>query len=107
MSIYQGTIYITLQNEYITNPSNLTEINPEFGMIDSPRRQQEYTIVTMLFEPRLQPYQKITLKSLTGSDETKLMNVRHYGEISESECGDMLTEATFLRTPNLTQAVAA
>ena len=105
--IQQGVIYVLLQNEYVSNPSGVQEINADSGLIGTPRRQQGLTIADMVFEPRLSVGQSVTLRSVTGLDGTKLMSLRHYGEISEAECGDCITQATFLRVPNLVLAEAA
>lgn len=106
--VNKQNIYIILQNEYVPNPGGLTDITPDTGMIGSPRRQGALTIATMVFEPRLEIGQQVTLHSSAPyAGEKKLLSIRHYGMISESECGDLVTEATFLRPETSSLAVAA
>lgn len=105
--IQQGIIYVLMTNEYVSNPSGIQEINSDSGLIGTPRRQQGLTIADMIFEPRLSVGQSVKLRSVTGLDGTKLMAIRHYGEISESESGDCVTQAQFLRMPDLALAKAA
>lgn len=101
--VNKGSIYIILQNEYVPNPGGIMEINADTGIIGSPRRQDSQTIVSMIFEPRLELGQQVLLRSASPyAGETKLLHLRHYGTISESECGDLITEATFLRPDNAT-----
>lgn len=104
--INKGKIYIVLQNEYVANPGGITEISADTGLIGSPRRQGSMTIATMVFEPRLEIGQQVMLKSAYSSGENKLLSVRHYGVISEAECGDLVTEATFLRPAAAEQVTA-
>jgi hypothetical protein len=99
--VNKGKVYIILQDEYVPNPGGITDITPDTGMVGSPRRQGAMTIATMIFEPRLEIGQKVTLHSSAPyAGEKKLLSIRHYGEISEAECGNLLTEATFLRPDN-------
>lgn len=105
--INKGIINIILQNEYVPNPGGLVIISPDTGLIGSPRRQGAMTIATMIFEPTLEIGQNITLQSIYAAGENKLLALKHYGVISESECGDAITEATFLRPDNLEKINAA
>jgi hypothetical protein len=95
--INKGKIYILLQGEYAATPQIVT-ISEQTGLIGSPRRQSAQTIVTMLFEPRLEVGQIVQLVDASpAAGEHQILNVRHQGMISEAECGNLYTIATLFR----------
>jgi hypothetical protein len=106
--ISDEVVYILAQNEYIPNAGGLTEISDDTGMIGSPRRQNNMTIATLIFEPRIKCGQKITLVSRQPyAGDHKVMMVDHHGTISPTVCDDAVTVATFFRSPTaLVQAQA-
>ena len=107
MFFSKGTLYVLNQNEYLPNPTGITEISEDSGMIGSPRRQAAFTVVQMLFEPRIEPGQKITLRSQEPySGDAIVLIVDHKGIISPTQSDDLVTTVTFVRSPNAQAAFA-
>lgn len=100
-------VNIVNQWEYIINEGGVEEINEEIGMIGTPKLQSNLVKVQLIFEPRLEPQQKVhltTLESRMSGDYT-VARLIHQGIISGAICEDLSTEATLFQ-PNrvLTQA---
>ncbi len=90
--VYNGKAYCLNDNEAFGG--QLTEISRDTGLIGTPTRENTYLYLDMIFEPRLQVGQWVTLKSITGDgvDNTwKVISLKHRGMISESICGTVVT----------------
>ena len=102
--INKGVLHVVNQDEYVADSSALTTISSDTGLIGTPRRAGALITATMIFEPRVEPGQKITLVSQEQSINTllgkyadyKVVDVAHTGTISGSVGGDALTNVTFL-----------
>ena len=78
---------------------NVTVINAETGLIETPRKM-EYTLeLTMMLEPRLQIGQLAKLESITAprfNGTYKIIGVDHSATISENESNQNTTKVTLL-----------
>lgn len=101
----EGQIYIdreivniVQQREYIVHTAALEEISEETGLLDTPRRQEALIRCRMLFEPRLEIMQKVSVKSLVpgNNGDYKVMRIDHVGTISGAVCEALVTEVTAL-----------
>ena len=94
-------VNIVNQWEYIVNEGGVEEINSDTGMIGTPKLQASLVNVKLIFEPRLEPQQKVhltTLESRMTGDYT-VSRLVHQGTISGAICEDLTTEATLFQ-PN-------
>lgn len=92
-------VNIITNNEYIANTGGIPEISDETGMIGSPRRQDALTTATLMFEPRIQVGQLVTLKSKESyAGDHKVLWVDHQGTVSDAICETLTTRVTFLRS---------
>ena len=99
--INKEVLYILAQNEYLQNTNGLTIFSPDTGMIGSPRVNNLMLIATILFEPRLQVCQQITLQtSLPYGGNYEVQMIEHRGTVSPVEAGDYTTTCTFFRYPD-------
>jgi hypothetical protein len=106
--INKGKVYVVNQNEYIAAAGAVKDISSDTGMIGTPRRQNALLKVTMMFEPRLEVGQIVTLHSDEPSvtlamgkyGDYKVADVSHSGVISGAVNGNLLTVATFFLSPN-------
>lgn len=90
--VYNGKAYCLKNNEAFTG--ELTVINRDSGLIGTPVREQTFLHLDMIFEPRLQVGQWVTLESITGdgvNDVWKITSLKHRGMISETICGSVIT----------------
>lgn len=89
-------------NNQQTLQGSLSMINYQNGLLGTPVREQNILTFDMIFEPRLQAGQGITLTSLTAPNFNsvnasgwvnyyKLNSVKHRGMISETVCGSVIT----------------
>lgn len=100
--VYNGKAYCLNDNE--AYQGELTVINSASGLLGTPVREQTFLYLDMIFEPRLQVGQWVTLESITGdgvNDTWKVISLRHRGTISETTCGNAIT------TVGLTSGTAA
>ena len=88
-----GYIYIAKPNDVI--PSELMTLNVDSGLIGTPRRKDTCLHCDLIFEPRVQEIQKITLESktipfLNGTYRVNAFS--HSGIISGAVCGSCITK---------------
>jgi hypothetical protein len=91
------TIFALNDNEVI--PGEIVEINSDDGLLGTPKRSEGLIEFSMLFEPRIKIGQELILKSRTEpiyNGRYKVMGLNHRGTISESVCGDAITEVSLV-----------
>lgn len=90
-------LYVMKNDE--AREGNVTVINAETGLIETPRKM-EYTLeLTMMLEPRLQIGQLAKLESITAprfNGTYKIIGVDHSATISENESNQNTTKVTLL-----------
>ncbi len=99
--IDSGGAYLLRDNEVLEAP--LTEISFENGLINTPRRQELFVEIDMLFEPRCKPSQKLNLISTSEPQYNgvyKLVGFTHSGVISEAVAGMATTKMTLRSLPD-------
>lgn len=72
----------------------LQAINADSGLIGTPRREQQFVMIDVLFEPRVIVGQYIQLISSTDdsfSGAYKIISINHSGMVSPAVCGDAIT----------------
>lgn len=96
-------VCIVNQWEYIANEGGIEEISSDTGMIGSPRLFSSQVKVRLIFEPRLEPAQLVSLKTQENrmSGDYSILRLIHQGTISGAVCEDLTTEATLFK-PNRT-----
>lgn len=101
--IDNGKSYILKDNEYIQGQVSVIDANS--GLLNTPLREQNTIIVDMIFEPGIIMAQLIQLNSLTNSifsssnntssDNVngyyKVSSIKHKATISDSVCGNAIT----------------
>ena len=99
ISINQEEINIVQLNEVIEAQGVVTTIDADHGLLDSPRHQQNKLICRMIFEPRFQMYQQVTVNSVEpgNSGVWKVLQVDHSGTISGAVCEALNTEVTLFQ----------
>ena len=99
--IDSGGAYLLGDNEVIEAP--LTEISFENGLLNTPRRQEVFVEIDMIFEPRVKPSQKLNLISVSEPQYDgvhKVIGFTHSGVISESVAGVRQTKLTLRALPD-------
>lgn len=90
--IDDGKVYILNNNEVI---GGIYIINDSTGILQTPRREQNFLIVTTLMETGVQLLgQMVQIQSTITPQYNgiyKVLNVRHTGTISEAVCGNMIS----------------
>lgn len=100
-------MHVITNTEYIANTGGIPEISDETGMIGSPRKQADLTTATMLFEPRIQAGQLVTVKSRESyAGNHKVLFIGHSGTISDAVCETLTSNVTLYRTTEALKAVA-
>lgn len=92
-----GKVYVLPRGQVVSGGEDIQVIDASTGLLETPRREQQWLILKMLFEPRLNLGRKIQLKSqfLPEYDgEYEIIGVNHEGLISEAECGRLITTLT-------------
>lgn len=94
-----GNVFVDLQkvvalqsNELLTD--DVIFIDADTGLLETPRRENSYLSVTMLFEPQITMAQLAQLNSTTlprFNGEYKVVGVQHQGIISEAVNGECQT----------------
>lgn len=100
-----GKVNALGDNEYIDDGSPTLVINSQSGLLGTPVLEQTIVRFEMLFEPTLNVARKIQLQSVTESNYNgfyKVTAVKHRGMISESVCGELVTEGEFFYSKILT-----
>lgn len=101
ISINKETLNILAQGEYIPSNGGLTEITEEMGIIGSPQRQVALSTFTLVFEPRLEVHQKLSIQSSQPySGDHSVLSIEHQGTISPVVSGDLTTSVTLIRVPD-------
>ena len=80
--------------EYIDNLSSVTTVSSDSGLLGTPVQELLILNFDMIFEPRVNPGQKINLVSQTESNfngQYKCISVKHRGMISAAVCGKVIT----------------
>lgn len=101
-------VNVVQQREYIVRSAALDEISDDTGLLDTPRRQEAMIRCRMLFEPRFEMMQKVTVKSAVpgNNGDYKIMRIDHVGTISGAVCESLTTEVTALGPSRELEAVA-
>jgi len=89
--------YVLADNEVLMG--EVTEIGPENGLLETPKRHEKMLDVTMMFEPRIRPSQLISLKTVTAKNFVglyKVIGVHHQGVISGAVSGTCTTTVTLI-----------
>lgn len=95
-----GGFFIDLSKVYVLGSSEVLKgeiqiINAQSGLLGTPVREQTILNFSMLFEPRLKIGQQIQLDSITDINFNgfyKVISLHHRGMISETVCGDAITD---------------
>lgn len=93
-------VYILSENEVIDG--SIKKIDKTNGILGTPRRQELFVEIDMLFEPRLKPAQLIQLESESAPEHNgdyKVVGFKHSGVISGSEGGSVYTTVTLQAVP--------
>ena len=96
--IDKGKLNILGNNEVVKG--DLLVISDKTGLLGSPRRANLFTEIDTIFEPRLRIGQAISLLSQSAekfqnfNQAYEVINVKHYGTISDRTCGTLTTTAT-------------
>ncbi len=80
--------------EYIDNLSGVTTVSSDSGLLGTPVQELLILNFDMIFEPRVNPGQKINLVSQTENNfngQYKCISVKHRGMISAAVCGRVIT----------------
>lgn len=90
--IDNGYIYIAKVDDIV--PASIATLNVDSGLLGTPKRKDTCLHCDLIFEPRIQEIQKITLqsKTLTFLNGTYRVNAfSHSGLISGAVCGSCIT----------------
>lgn len=88
-----GKAYILQDNECIP-ADGIKVIDASDGLLETPIWEQSIIHYPMIFEPRLVMAQRVSLVTLTNptlNHDYKVISLAHRGTISESVCGDAIT----------------
>jgi hypothetical protein len=88
-----GKAYILEDNECIPS-DGINVIDASAGLLETPIWEQSIIHYSMLFEPRLIMAQRVKLVTLTNptlNHDYKVVSLGHRGTISDSVCGDAIT----------------
>lgn len=107
--INKETVNIVRQWEYIEDEGQLETISAETGMIGTPQIQSALVRARMIFEPRLEIFQRIQLKTANSrmSGDYIVYSLTHAGTISGAVCEELATEVSLFRPEHELVAVAA
>lgn len=86
-------------DEYLSGYTGIVTIDASTGLLGTPELEKTLVRFDMIFEPRLQVGQKITLNSLTGANyngDYKVTAVEHRGVISDAVSGTLVTTGEFI-----------
>lgn len=109
--INKEVVYIVQQWEFIEDLGTLDVINTETGMIGTPRVQDHIVTARLLFEPRIEFGQQISLETddpnldSRANGPYKVLEVRHRGTISGAFCETAETEV-IMYNPEVALAAA-
>lgn len=95
--IDSSNLYVLDEGEYLQG--DLTIINSDNGLINTPIYEDMRVEVDMIFEPRIIPSQLITLEADMQDDfngDYKVVGFHHRGIISDSMSGDCITTITMM-----------
>lgn len=100
----EGCTYIDNQQLYCLKQDDVLQgeletIDSSLGLLDTPQRSQTLVELSMLFEPRLFPSQKVTVVSdveAIYNGTYKLTGIDHTGIISDAVNGELKTKVTLL-----------
>ncbi len=68
-------------------------VDAETGLLDTPKRREQYLDIQMIFEPRIRTGQFVDLRTSSGkfSGQYKVCSVKHQGTISGATSGTCIT----------------
>lgn len=92
--IDNNRVFVMRRNEVLEG--QIPVINVETGLLDTPRRDDGFLAVDMIFEPRLTIKQVVDLESLIQpvyNGQYQVVGIQHQGTISESVAGSLRTTA--------------
>lgn len=108
--INKEVVNIVNQWEYVAEEGLLETISADTGMIGTPRVQDGLVKARMIFEPRLEVGQKVSIESSeipsNRSGDFKVFQLLHSGTISGAVCEELITEATIYQPNRTLQEVA-
>jgi hypothetical protein len=85
--------YAIADDEYYST-GIINSISSSSGLLGSPKREQGYLTIDMVFEPRFLMLQLVDLSSITVdifNGQYRIVAIKHSGTISESVCGSAIT----------------
>lgn len=88
-----GTAHALGDTEVILGP--IDQISPESGLIGTPKKEEFFITLDMLFEPTIILGQRILLKSFSEkrfNGSFQVVSVFHNGMISDAVCGNLITK---------------
>jgi len=97
--IDQEKVHLIEKNQYIEYPGQISLINADTGLLNTPRRNQNYLSIETLFEPRIKMGQMIALESTIQpiyNGTYKVCAIMHAGDISGSISGQCRTRLGLL-----------
>jgi hypothetical protein len=97
--IDNGKVYILRNNEAL---DNISIINDDTGILETPRREQGALYVTTLFEPLINVGQIVQIQSSVQpsyNGSYRVNRIAHRGTISGAVCGKLVTQLELL-APN-------
>lgn len=89
-----GKAYLMGSSDYLLLPGNVPEISSATGMLQTPRRQGYMVDVDVLFEPKLQLFQQVDIRSQVEPDvngPAVVQGIGHRGVISKAKDGGAVT----------------
>jgi hypothetical protein len=95
--IDNGNVFCLFENDVFN--SDLTVINSETGLLGTPKKQDRMIIVEILFEPRLNIGQQVSLQSSSLTQfngNYKVVGIEHHGTISAAVGGECKTIVSLL-----------
>lgn len=104
--INKEQVNILQQWEYIVDTGLIGVISAETGMLGTPRLQQNIVKVRMIFEPRLEPGQKVELQTIESrmNGDYKILSIEHQGTVSGAVCETLETTVTMYQPERALEA---
>lgn len=94
--INNEVVNVVQQREYIVNSTGFETISVETGLLDTPKKQDGIIHCRMIFEPRIEIMQKVSVQSLepVNNGDFKVMRIDHMGTISGAVGESLTSEVT-------------
>jgi hypothetical protein len=92
--IDNNTANVIMDGEFIDIEKENIVIDAQSGLLNTPRRENTYVLLDMLFEPKLFIYQKVKLRSSIDKNfngDYAVVSISHRGTISQTVAGSAIT----------------